>query len=82
MSQVPVVYPAAGTTTPVKVVAATDESGIVNVQVVQLGFPDQGQQIIDTLNLILEELQALRIQDAQGMNIPLERTQNLIDQEL
>ena len=81
MSQVPVVYPS-GTSSAIKAVLLVDETGTTNVQVVQLGVPDQGAQIVETLNLILLELRALRIQTAQGMNVPFETTQNLIDTEL
>lgn len=78
MSQVPVVYPV-GTSTPIKAVIQTDETGTVNVQVVQLGLPDQGQMVVDLLTQILNELKALRIQNAQAGNLPYEPTSQLID---
>jgi hypothetical protein len=79
MSKLPVVSPA-GASNPVKVAVATDETGAVNVQVVQLGLPDQGAQIIDLLAQILNELRALRMDTDQIGGIKYEVTNNLIDE--
>lgn len=78
MSQIPVVYPSS-TSSAVKIAKVADETGTVNMQVVQLGLPDQGAQIIDLLTQILDELRAQRMQDATVAGIKYELTKNIID---
>ena len=79
MSNIPVVVPS-GSSNPVKVRILTDEAGIANVQIVQLGGDDQGPQIIELLTAIRDELRAKRIQDAQVASVPYETTATLIEQ--
>lgn len=79
MSSIPVVVPS-GASNPVKTRLLVDESGTVNVEVVQLGADDQGAQIIDLLTAIRDELRAQRIQDAQVAGINFEPTEKLTEQ--
>ena len=78
MSQIPVILPS-GASNSIKVAILADETGTTNMQIVQLGFPDQGEKIINLLANILNELQAQRLQDAQATNTPFEPTPNLIE---